>query len=358
MNITSIFRKRDIAGKYYRFYFVTNYSYFLGFLIHALFIYFFHFLDIPLMVEYNIFSTSLFLTAFILNRKAYHNLALILIVCEIPIHAALATHFLGWESGFFVYIMALIPLTFFNPAWNYVIKVVLAILVTSFTIGLKYYAVTTQPATMISADLVNYFYYINIFFFYLVLSFLTYYYSLAAKLSEDELQHSYDQIDILARTDPLTKLANRRDILEKLDLESRRCVRQNGHMAIIIADIDEFKLFNDQYGHDCGDHVLVTVAQKLSQSLRHNDYIGRWGGEEFLLILPDTGKDEAVKVAEKLRKMIRSEKVTFAGSLHTVSLTFGISIYDGTSAVQKSITEADKALLVGKQAGKNQVNIY
>ena len=355
MNIADFFRASDIAGKYYRFYFVTNYSYFLGFVIHTAFIFFFDYLNIAVMVNYNIFSTLLFFTAFLLNRKTWHNLALILIIAELPTHASLATHYLGWGSGFFIYLMALIPLVFFNPAWNNRIKIFLAVLVTSFTLALKYYSVENEPAALISEEIINNLYYLNTFFFYIVLSFLTFYYSLAAKISEDELQLSHDKIDVLARTDPLTQLANRRDIKEKLEREAIECEKHGKQMAIILTDIDAFKLFNDQHGHDCGDHVLVCVADVLSQSLRHNDYIGRWGGEEFIIILPDTGLNDAMTIAEKIRTQINLSRIEFNKLQHKVSMTFGVSICTCSQDVQQSIIEADQALLSGKQAGKNQV---
>lgn len=355
MKLLSLLTKRDISPKYYRFYFVTNYSYFLGVTIHLSFIYLFAYLSIPFMANYNIASTAIFFTAFIINRKGWHNLGLILILLEIPLHASLATHFIGWESGFYVYLMALIPLTFFNPALNHTGKIALAILIATYSLGLKYYADTHQATVFIAQDILNNLFYLNYFFFYVVLAFLSFYYSYAARKSEEALQHSYDQIDQLARTDPLTHLSNRRDTLETLQnmLTGKRA--QDQSLAILLADIDNFKTFNDTFGHECGDFVLVAVADRFRKLLRPTDHIGRWGGEEFIIALPHSSVDEAKLIAEKLRREICQDKFEFRYHQHRISLTFGIAICQKDNDIQRCINQADKSLYAGKQAGKNQV---
>ena len=126
-------------------------------------------------------------------------------------------------------------------------------------------------------------------------------------------------------------------------------------LAILLADIDNFKSFNDSYGHECGDFVLVTVADRLRQLSRATDHIGRWGGEEFIILLPHSGVDTAKLIAEKLRHEISQDKLEFNNQRHNISLTFGIAICDKDSDIQRCINQADKSLYAGKQAGKNQV---
>lgn len=355
MNTLSSFNEHEINPKYYRFFFVTNYSYFLGMVIHASFIYLFAYLNIPFMANYNIASTAIFLAAFLLNRRGWHNFGLTLILLEIPTHASLATHFIGWETGFYVYLMALIPLTFFNPALTHAGKILLAIVIAGFSLALKYYADTHPAAVFISRDISNNLFYLNYFFFYVVLAFLSFYYSYAARKSEEALQRSHDQIDQLARTDPLTQLSNRRDTLEQLNKLLADSCTQDKPLAILLADIDNFKSFNDSYGHECGDFVLVTVADRLRQLSRATDHIGRWGGEEFIILLPHSGVDTAKRIAEKLRHAICQDELVFNNQRHNISLTFGIAICDNNCDIQRCINQADKSLYAGKQAGKNQV---
>lgn len=355
MDLLSLFQARNVETKFYRFFFVTNYSYFLGFIIHASFIYIFSYLEIDIMAKYNIASIFLFLLAFIINRKALYQFALILVIIEIPLHASLATHFVGWDSGFYVYLMALIPLIYFFPDWSNTVKMVLSVAITIFSLGLKYYSVENPPAMPITEDMINNLFYMNNTFFYVVLIFLSFYYSLAVKRSEEELQVSYEKINKLARTDPLTNLSNRRDTLERIELEALRCERAKSEMAIIVADIDNFKIFNDKYGHECGDFVLVAVADTVENLLRRGDHVGRWGGEEFIIVLPDTRLDKAMKVIEMLRDRLCNNSFKYKDVEHNVSMTFGVSVCHHSMDIEKCISAADKALLKGKQQGKNQV---
>ncbi len=355
MKLKNILHPREIEPRFFRFFFVTNYSYFLGVLIHSSFIYLFSYLGNTFMMKYNILSSLVFLTAFILNRKRWHQIALLLMLVEIPVHASLATHFVGWESGFYVYLMALIPLVCFYPNWSHLIKIILCIVITFFSLGLKYYSVEYPPTMQISSAVLNNLFYMNNFYFYVVLIFLSFYYALAANRAQEDLQVSYEQIKKLARTDPLTGLPNRRDTIERIELEALRCERNKSEMAIIVADIDNFKNFNDQYGHDCGDFVLVAVADCIENMLRRDDHIGRWGGEEFIIVLPDTNREKASQVIQIIQHNLNSNKFSYKDAEHHISLTFGISMCNHSMNIDKAIKAADNAMLKGKKNGKNQL---
>lgn len=355
MKLQNILHPREIETRFYRFFFMTNYTYFLGVLIHSSFIYLFSYLGNGFMMKYNIVSTLVFLLAFVLNRKTWHQLALLLIIIEIPVHASLATHFVGWESGFYVYLMALIPLVCFYPNWSHLLKIALSIFITLFSLGLKYYSVENLPTMPVSTEVINNLFYMNNFFFYVVLLFLSFYYALAANRAQKELQVSYEKIKKLARTDPLTDLSNRRDTIERIELEALRCERTKSEMAIILADVDNFKSFNDNYGHDCGDFVLVAVADSIENMLRRDDHVGRWGGEEFIIVLPDTSREKAAQVIDMIRQNLNANNFSYKDNKHRVSLTFGISICKHSMNIDKAINEADKAMLKGKKSGKNQV---
>ena len=355
MKLQNILHPREIEARFFRFFFVTNYTYFLGFLIHSSFIYLFSYLGNGFMMKYNIISSLIFLSAVILNRKTWHQLALLLILIEIPLHASLATYFTGWDSGFYVYLMALIPLVFFYPDWSQLFKINLSVLITFFSLGLKYFSVANPPAMPVSDTILNNLFYMNNFFFYVVLAFLSFYYALAANRAQQELINSYDKINKLARTDPLTGLSNRRDTLERIKLEALRCERHKSEFAIIVADVDNFKKFNDLYGHDCGDFVLVAVADAIETMLRRDDHVGRWGGEEFIIVLPNTSRDKAGTVVEMIRQSINNNRFNYKGEQHHITLTFGISMCNHSLNIDKAIKDADTAMLTGKKKGKNQV---
>lgn len=182
------------------------------------------------------------------------------------------------------------------------------------------------------------------------------------KLSRDllkeknrELSEAYEKIERLALTDSLTGLANRRNIMNLMAVEVSRCGRNGSSFSLIMADIDFFKKVNDTYGHDTGDYVLRTVADIMTVNLRQQDVISRWGGEEFLIMLPYTDMKHAVAVAEKLRETIKNTDFVYAGEKFNLTMTFGVSMFDKNLGLEKAIKRADDALYLGKQTGRNKV---
>jgi len=175
------------------------------------------------------------------------------------------------------------------------------------------------------------------------------------KLAEDKLKDANKKLELLSRTDPLTQLSNRRDILEKIKYEKRRFSRNEKPFAIIICDIDDFKSINDRFGHDTGDEVLKTLANIMCMNVRKQDTVSRWGGEEFLLLLPQTDIAGGFVLAEKIRVKVKSKEFNFLGKKIHVSITMGLSIYKENKTIDETINQADQALYMGKKLGKNCV---
>lgn len=161
-----------------------------------------------------------------------------------------------------------------------------------------------------------------------------------------------------AAKDELTELYNRRFFFEKLGKEMKRSKRYKKVFSIVMVDLDHFKAYNDLCGHIRGDNALRQAARLLQQSLRGEDVVARFGGEEFILLLPEIGKDDALKAAEKLRKSIEEDKFKGEELLPGGRLTasFGIAAYpeDGEEGLQL-IDAADKALYLSKHRGRNMV---
>lgn len=128
-------------------------------------------------------------------------------------------------------------------------------------------------------------------------------------------------------------------------------------MSVILADIDNFKAVNDRHGHACGDHILRRVAQHLERQMRDVDRVGRWGGEEFILLLPETSSEGAAVLAEKLRLGVESELMQFEGAGFTITMTFGIAGHRNGESLDACIARADTALYTGKAKGRNRVMI-
>ena len=172
-----------------------------------------------------------------------------------------------------------------------------------------------------------------------------------------ELLRAKDEIEKLARTDHLTGLPNRRDSLEKLTAEQHRCKRSGNPFSVILCDVDHFKQINDTHGHECGDHILKSLADLMVSSLRKQDLMGRWGGEEFLLIFPDTALIGGQSACETLRLKIENFQFIYKNQNIPVTLTFGVAEFTDGDNPHLCINRADAALYRGKEKGRNCVEI-
>jgi len=158
-----------------------------------------------------------------------------------------------------------------------------------------------------------------------------------------------------ARIDVLTQLNNRRGFLELAEAPYRTAVRHERPLAVVVLDIDHFKAINDQYGHALGDAVLRDLGQTLITTSRRSDILGRWGGEEFVLLLPETTLDEAFELAERLRETVRERVIVHEGTRLQVTASFGVAGLGAGQELDMLIEAADKALYAAKMAGRNRV---
>lgn len=165
--------------------------------------------------------------------------------------------------------------------------------------------------------------------------------------ARQKLEHS-------ATTDALTGLPNRRAADAFLAVEHARALRGGMGYAAIMADLDQFKRVNDTHGHDVGDEVLAALAERLRAAVRAGDHVTRWGGEEFLVLLPGVDAGHARDVAEKLRAGVAEAPfATSAGTLG-ITISLGIALYEGEPAAELVVQRADAALYRAKQAGRNR----
>lgn len=164
------------------------------------------------------------------------------------------------------------------------------------------------------------------------------------------------EIERLSQTDVLTDLYNRMKIDEVLKSEVQRAQRTNGIFSVVILDLDHFKHINDTYGHLVGDSVLQKTAKVLKKHIRKIDSVGRWGGEEFLIICPDTTADGARVVAEKLRKAL--EHIDFLNQKGQITASFGIAQYSQNEGLISMMSQADSMLYQAKALGRNRVEVY
>ncbi|MEG3766558.1 diguanylate cyclase [Alteromonas sp. 14N.309.X.WAT.G.H12] len=168
----------------------------------------------------------------------------------------------------------------------------------------------------------------------------------------DELKH-------MSRIDGLTGLYNRRYWQEQFDREYKLACRKQGRKSVMMLDIDHFKKVNDTYGHQAGDEVIRVLARVIQKSIRETDLAGRYGGEEFSIVLEDSDVDNAQKVGERIRRLAEAMSVEHEG--HQIKFTVSIGVCEYTPEIASSIAwldYADKALYLSKKSGRNRVTTF
>ncbi len=181
---------------------------------------------------------------------------------------------------------------------------------------------------------------------------------LARVKKELRIQGLIEKLEELASTDVLTKLYNRRFFYENAIKTIEYAKRQNHPLSLIMIDIDHFKQVNDTYGHSAGDEVLQELAKIMQNLQRKSDTIVRLGGEEFAILLPDTSKEQAFKVAQKLRQKIEKNQVHLSDGNNvdfTVSLGVSSVMIEKETDIEAALSRADKALYKAKESGRNNV---
>lgn len=165
------------------------------------------------------------------------------------------------------------------------------------------------------------------------------------------------QLRLAARTDPLTGLPNRRDLIEHIDAAIERNRRTGEPFCLVMADVDFFKSVNDRYGHDVGDSVLVEMAERIHAALRKQDQLARWGGEEFLVLVPDSDLAVGCELAEQLSTVATELAFLAAGEPITLSLSIGVAQFRPGSDREACLKQADQALLAAKRSGRNRIHV-
>ncbi|MBE0697506.1 MAG: sensor domain-containing diguanylate cyclase, partial [Anaerolineaceae bacterium] len=170
----------------------------------------------------------------------------------------------------------------------------------------------------------------------------------------------YEQMRQMAITDSVTQLFTRRHFTGMGHNEIERSLRYKRAASVMMVDIDRFKKVNDTYGHFTGDLVLQAVAKICSEALRTTDIVGRWGGEEFTIVLPEADRDGALMIAERIRRMVEECVIPLAdGRSISVTVSLGIATLSETCCrLEELVDRADRAMYAAKQAGRNQVKVY
>lgn len=324
-------------------------------LTHVMFLLLFANLGLSLLVGANIASIALFLGSRKLLLQRRNTIAVSLIAGEVVLHASAASALLGWDSGFHYYLLALV-----GPLAVGMNGTTISKLLRLLTFGAGYACLdawTRQvpPLYRLEPVLLDSIRYFNIAGMLAIMAFvaLTYYQLVAS--AERALR-------ILASTDPLTGLHNRRHMLE-IVRATRRAAPAVPDPFLLLCDIDHFKQINDHHGHEMGDVVLERVAAAIKAAVRTTDSVARWGGEEFVVLLPGADLDSAMQTGERIRCAVAvlsmgTPAMPLPQTQHVamrVTITIGVARVDPADTIDAAIARADSALYRGKAAGRDQV---
>jgi diguanylate cyclase (GGDEF)-like protein len=337
---------------------VIHFTSLIGSAGHFLFIFLFFWLGVNQMAWLNIGSCAIFLFCFWLNRRGIPHMALLLGTLEVAIHAILAVIYVGWESGFHYYIIGLIPLIFYSQSWRLSTKLLLTSILCGVYLSLYFNALLSYPLAAADPIRLHAVGVANIITLFIVFAALSNYYRLAATNAENALTKANMKLKHQAHNDALTKLPNRHDLTERIEALVTSYLVNPDPFCVILTDIDNFKKINDTYGHNTGDLILVMVGETLLSCMREHDLIGRWGGEEFLALLPGTQAAGARLVAERMRQKIAAMNLPIGDTEKNITMTFGIAEFDNKTDASGCINRADQVMYQGKISGKNCVKVH
>lgn len=332
-------------------------------IIHVLFLLFFYLIGYMPMVIYNMFAVVLYIFFGISCTQGNNeDKMFVYYLIEIPLHSVLCTLLLGWNFDFMFLLISTIPIIFYlsmfigNMKHKILIPFFCSIIISGIYIFMHVYmenrnAILPYPIVFKYKTMFSY---VNPMLALLTLISFSTLLTLEYNYINNKYKSENKTLDDQASYDPLTGLLNRRCMDTNLDEIFLEYYREEEAFSIIMCDIDHFKSVNDTYGHDAGDYVLKEVCQVISSEVRDKDLVGRWGGEEFLIVL-FTNKMAAAKLAERIRAQIEAHQFTYKNISLRVTMTFGVSSYHAGSDVKSLIKSADLKLYRGKEGGRNQV---
>jgi diguanylate cyclase (GGDEF)-like protein len=320
----------------------------VGILAHAGFVPMFALLGHTRLAAFNVGSVAIWIAAAVVNRRGRSTLAMWLLTFEVLAHALLAVLTLGWASGFQYYLVPLIPFVMFNDRLGSATVAGVSAGVFVALVALRAVAPEGLTDEVVAPALRYGLRYGNLAIPVLALALVSFYFRRASTIAERRMES-------MALTDPLTGLLNRRSMEQRLREAAHGFQRTGRPFSLVMADVDHFKRINDVHGHAAGDRVLRAVGTLLGERLRGHDAVARWGGEEFLLLLPETDLATARDVADRLRAAAEARLPDGAGVAQAVTLTFGVAVFDRPMRVDACIKKADEALYAGKASGRNRV---
>lgn len=318
--------------------------------VHGLFLIAGLLLGAPQLALLQVVSVVVYAISLLIRRKRklmWLNVSLVYL--DLLGHSTLAGWIVGVDAGFSYYSWILLPLLFTNINRSLRQKVTMSIVLTAIFIGVDWWLHHTQPVVHVDPDALAVLRYFNIGCFLLALGVASYGKTMTLQQAEERMRTA-------AGTDSLTGLMNRRRMTERMAEEAARARRSQQPLSAVLIDIDHFKSINDEHGHAQGDWVIRRVADTLRTGIREVDFVGRWGGEEFVILLPDTDVQAAAELAERIRRTVRTQLCRHVSNdQRHVTITAGVSTLRSLESIEATLHRADVALYDGKRAGRDRV---
>ncbi len=323
-------------------------------LMHAFFLFLFLWLDIQELVAVNVLSCFVYLLCAHLfvndpDRKDYRLIAFITMV-EVIAHAYVVSYYIGLDSGFHYYILMLTVIPMINVGIAFYANLIRLVGTSIAYVFLLQWLGGASPIYQLDPNTLLFMHNANVVV--LIFGIGTIWLNILHVLLKERTV-----LSDLATTDKLTGLYNRHGFMALVEQEVNEEIQRIDSLSILVLDVDLFKEVNDQYGHQCGDYVLSKLAKVMRAVLRKHEMIARWGGDEFIVLLPDTDETELSALAERLRLEVAKTAFNYQNHEVTISVSIGGTTYQPGDSFESLASRADRALYKGKNDGRNAFNV-
>lgn len=304
-----------------------------------------------------VFINLFFMLLFLLNFYwTYHFSRMVnvgILTISIVIWVTMSLKLYGWFCGIQTFLIPLVMIYYFSSYGKMIKKICYSLFV--FIIYMGMYFGFSQASSMINfvESQRTILRCSNMAALIVCVSIIAYIFSEDSQNMEGKLIEYNQKLQEKANTDPLTGLYNRGRAMELLEDCKEKAVSEN--FSLCICDIDFFKKVNDNYGHDIGDEVLKAVAEILRISTDGEGYVARWGGEEFLLLYPNTNGDDAFCKISDIQNKIRNLRISAGEKEIRITMTFGLTEYNANTDLDSNVKDADKKLYLGKEGGRDRI---
>jgi len=308
------------------------------------------------LITINLGAAVGYAAGIVVVRLGHQSAASVIALGVALVHVMLSTPVLGWQSGLHLYLVAggqLVLMLFTERQrllrWTFVILAAVAFV----------YCQTMLPSSTaqydMNSDVLAMLFSVNAVMTAGLMYVLAALAHMRAASAGRVAAASAERAEYLANTDPLTGLSNRRPIMERLE---RLSASAASVYCVALADLDSFKALNDEFGHICGDRVLATLGERLRGHVRPTDSLGRWGGEEFVFVLPGARLVDALAMMERMRSIVGEHVVPCSGHSHHVTVSIGVAERRPGAMSHRVIKHADDALYEAKLSGRNRVRAF